>query len=193
MDAVLATAFEIEIPSHSEYSLEAMLFHDFQRRHAAETAIRCRNPAIRELVIMRKNDARRFVNPQQMASPGNQIRAVSQRFAAAISRRKRSRMAWFRTALRCAGRSSGERDRSAAGDRGVGGKRESGADRVKRDKVASHVVPSRRLRRVYDKFVLRRRAMKPTTRRPARSIVHSAGSGTGAISAFADAMNGSSG
>lgn len=60
----LAPTLKIKVAPHRKNPFESISLHDFQRRRALETAIRCGNPAIRQVGVVREYDPQRLVNAQ---------------------------------------------------------------------------------------------------------------------------------
>src|SRR5439155_20269438 len=88
----LAAALEVEIAPHGEKAFVTVPLHHVERSGAAEAAIRRQHPAVREIEVLRKQDAQRLVNAEQMSRSGEQVGAVGERLAAPVAGERRARL-----------------------------------------------------------------------------------------------------
>src|SRR5690348_749971 len=76
-------ALKIEIAPDGQQSFEAVLQHDVDRPRA-KPPIGSRHPAVREIAVVRKQDAQRLVDAEQVRGAVEQIAAVGERLAVAV-------------------------------------------------------------------------------------------------------------
>jgi hypothetical protein len=80
---------EVQIATQREQTFEAATHHEVDRS-PAQSAIGGGHPAVGKVAIVRKQDAQRLVDAQQVTGAIQQIAAIAERIAFAISRQRRT-------------------------------------------------------------------------------------------------------